>query len=813
MSHGIESATVIGAGTMGAAIAGHLANAGIPSTLLDIVPKELTAEEAAAGLTLEHPHVRNRIVRAGYERMLKARPPSLFSEEVTDLITLGNLEDHFDEAVSKSDWIVEAIVELPAPKQELMARIENVARPDAVISSNSSGIPMSIISKGRNPKFKERFLGTHFFNPPRYLRLLEIIPTSDTDPIVISRMQQFGENRLGKGVVLCKDTPNFVANRMISFIQSDLFEFVLEHDYAVEEVDALTGPLIGRPKTGSFRLNDIIGVDVMALVTNNLYELIPHDADREILMGERSTILMNLLVENNLLGNKTGQGFYKVVQEGGGQKRFHGLKLRHAVDTGEIDYLEPQKPRWDSVGRARDLPLPERLRTLVEGDDRAADLIRHTLLYTMAYASKRIPEIADLLSEIDSAMRWGFAWEMGPFEMWDALGVEHALQMMSEQDGVSVAPWVQEMLDLGFDSFYRFDDEGAKFVYSPADKKYVSLERSRLVLSVNDVRRTGSVLEENDSASLLDMGDGVMLLEYHTKGNALDPDIWQIFGKAVSRLHGDATGLVIGNDGPYFSAGANLMLFAMAVQNEMFDQIEKFLRMGQDTLQELRKAPKPVVAAPHQLVLAGGAETIMGADRVVAHAETYIGLVEFGVGIVPGWGGCKELVRRKVSPHMHAASVNPSPYLQEVFELIGYAKVSGSAREAQQWQYLAPTDRIVMNRDHLLAEAKREVLHMASGYTPPSVMANVYAAGAGQLANMRVGIYLLQTGGYISEHDAKIAEKLACVICGGELSQGTWMDEQYFLDLEREAVLSLIGEPKSVERIQYMLMNNKALRN
>ncbi|MEM7134502.1 MAG: 3-hydroxyacyl-CoA dehydrogenase/enoyl-CoA hydratase family protein [Chloroflexota bacterium] len=812
MSHGIESVTVIGAGTMGAAIAGHLANAGIPATLLDMVPSELTDQEQAAGLTLAHPKVRNRIVQGGFDRMVKAKPASLFSQDSLSRVTLGNLEDDFSDAISKSDWIVEAIIERPGPKQALMARIEKEAKTDAIITSNSSGIPMAIISEGRSDDFKKRFFGTHFFNPPRYLRLLEIIPTPESDPAMLDRMKQFGESRLGKGVVICKDTPNFVANRMISFIQSDLFEYVLANDYTVEEVDALTGPLIGRPKTGSFRLNDVIGIDIMALVGDNLYGMIPDDPDRVILKGESSSTLMNLMVKENLLGNKTGQGFYKTVRGEGGKKSFHGLKLRHAVETGEIDYLAPQKPRWESVGAARNLPLPQRLKAMVNADDRAAGLIRHSLLYTMAYASKRIPEITDTLVDLDNAMRWGFAWEMGIFEMWDALGVADALELMSKE-GLTTAPWVQEMVEDGNDSFYSFSDSGAKLAYSVADKKHLPVDQSELVLSVNDVKRNGNTLAENDGASLVDMGDGVMLMEYHTKGNALDPDVWQIFGTALNRLHGDATGLVIGNDGPYFSAGANLMLFAMAVQSEAWDQIEAFLKTGQDMLQNLRKAPKPVVAAPHQMVLAGGAETMMGVDRIVAHAETYIGLVEFGVGIIPGWGGCKELVRRKVSPHMHAANVNPSPYLQEIFELIGYAKVSTSAKEAQSWEYLAPTDRIVMNRDHLLAEAKQEVLHMADGYTPPSAKANVYAAGAGQLANMRVGIYMLQTGGYISEHDAKIADKLAHVLCGGELSQGTWMDEQYFLDLEREAILSLIGEPKSLERIQYMLMNNKALRN
>ena len=414
MPNGINYVTVIGAGTMGAAIAGHLANAGIPVTLLDIVPGELTPEEEAAGLTLESPQVRNRIVKAGFDRMVKAKPNNLFTKDTAKLISLGNLEDDFEEAVAKSDWIIEVIIERPGPKQALMERIEAHAPAEAVISSNTSGIPIHIIAEGRSDEFKKRFLGTHFFNPPRYLHLLEIIPTPDTDPAVVERMRNFAENALGKGVVICKDTPNFIANRMISFIQSDIMEFAIENGYTVEEVDKLTGPLLGRPKTGTFRLNDVIGIDVMALVSGNLYDLIPDDEDREILRGEYSSAVMQALIDNNLLGAKTGQGFYKTVKNEKGKKIFMGLDLQAAAEDGEIEYLEPQKPRWSSVGDARDLPLAERLKDLVNADDSAGELIWHTLSRTMAYASKRIPEIADGIVDIDNAMKWGFAWKMGP---------------------------------------------------------------------------------------------------------------------------------------------------------------------------------------------------------------------------------------------------------------------------------------------------------------------------------------------------------------------------------------------------------------
>jgi len=812
MPNGINYVTVIGAGTMGAAIAGHLANAGIPVTLLDIVPGELTPEEEAAGLTLESPQVRNRIVKAGFDRMVKAKPNNLFTKDTAKLISLGNLEDDFEEAVAKSDWIIEVIIERPGPKQALMERIEAHAPAEAVISSNTSGIPIHIIAEGRSDEFKKRFLGTHFFNPPRYLHLLEIIPTPDTDPAVVERMRNFAENALGKGVVICKDTPNFIANRMISFIQSDIMEFAIENGYTVEEVDKLTGPLLGRPKTGTFRLNDVIGIDVMALVSGNLYDLIPDDEDREILRGEYSSAVMQALIDNKLLGAKTGQGFYKTVKNEKGKKIFMGLDLQAAAEDGEIEYLEPQKPRWSSVGDARDLPLAERLKDLVNADDSAGELIWHTLSRTMAYASKRIPEIADGIVDIDNAMKWGFAWQMGPFETWDALGVTETLARM-EGEGVTVAPWVQEMIDTGHETFYTYHGI-ERMAYSPLHKQYVPVEQSPKALTIADIKRCHASIAENDEASLIDMGDGVMLLEFHSKMNALGEGIFKIIEAAIDRLHGGATGLVIGNEGDNFSVGANLLAAAITAQSGQYKELEYFMKSGQDAFMALRTAPTPVVAAPFNLVLGGGVEVSLAADRIVAHAETYMGLVEVGVGLIPGWGGCKESVRRMVSPHMHATNVNPMPYLRQVFTNIGMAQVSKSAAEARDMGYLGACDRIVMNRDHLLSEAKREVLYLVeSGYRPPVVTGNVYAAGRDALASVRVEIYSMKEAGYISEYDGFVAEKLGNILVGGDLSAPAWMDEQYFLDLEREAILSLMGEEKTQARIWHMLQTGKPLRN
>lgn len=808
----IRQVTVIGAGTMGAAIAGHFANAGIPVTLLDVAPSELTPEEAAAGLTLTSRKVRNRIVQQGFDRMDKAKPANLYQPENGKAIALGNLEDDFDAAVGKSDWIIEVIVERPGPKQALMERIERTAPPHAIVSTNTSGIPIHIISQGRGDGFRKRFLGTHFFNPPRYLHLLEVIPTPDTDPAIVERIKRFAEDQLGKGVVVCKDTPNFIANRMISFLQSDIMEFAIEYGYTVEEVDALTGPLLGRPRTGTFRLNDVVGIDIMALVGENLYPMIPNDADREILRAPLGGKLMQTLIENKLLGAKTGQGFYKTITNDKGKKEFWGLDLDKA-SRGTIEYIAPSKPRWESVGEAKDLPLAERLRSLVDAIDPAGELVWHTLSRTMAYASHRIPEIADSLVDIDNAMRWGFGWEMGLFETWDALGVAETTQRM-ESEGVSVAPWVHEMLASGQKSFYCYDDRGVAHAWNPASKQASKASADSSQIRLNDLRHHNRPLAENESAVLHDMGDGVMLLEYRSKMNVLEPGIFQMMEKATDRLHGGSAGLVLGNEGSDYSAGANLLHVIMLAQSGDWQGIADFLKQGQDALLALRRAPKPVVAAPHNRVLGGGVESCLASDRIVAHAETYMGLVEVGIGIVPGWGGCKEMVRRHVSPHMHATSTNAMPYLRQVFETIGFAKVGESAAQSRALGFLAPTDRIVMNRDQQLAEAKQEVLNLLeAGYSAPNTKANVYAGGKTLLGSVKVEVYSLQQAGLISEHDATVANWLGWVLCGGDLSEPAWMDEQYFLDLEMEAVLELGGMTKTHERMAYILQHGSPLRN
>lgn len=802
--HDIETVTVLGAGTMGAAIAGHVANAGLNVHLLDIVPSALTAEESAAGLSLDHPNVRNRIVQAGYARMVKARPSNLFAADIGERIQIGNLEDDLAAAVQDSHWIIEAIVEQLAPKQALMARLDELAPAHALISTNTSGIPISQISAGRSDSFKRRFLGTHFFNPPRYLPLLEIIPTTATDPAITQQMRTFVEETLGKNVVICRDTPNFIANRMISYIMADLIAFAVENGYSVEEVDALTGPLLGRPRSATFRLNDIVGIDVWAMIARNLHSLIPNDPDRDTLIAPAYIDLLQTLIDHSHLGSKSGQGFYQTQSSAGGEKSFWGLDLA-AARTGQVAYLPPQNPTWPEIEALQRKPLADRLAAVVTMQDRAGELIWHTLSHTIAYAAARLPEIAESLVDIDRAMEWGFAWELGPFALWDALGVEATTERMQREGIVGVDSWVQRMIEQGNTTFYR-EQAGVPQVYHPQSGSYVDVESDPRILTITDLKATRPTLAENEAASLIDIGDGVLLLEFHSKMNALDSTFFPILESALDRLYGNATGLVIANDGLHFSVGANLRIMLAQAEAGDWQAIEMMLERGQAHFLALRAAPKPVVAAPFQRVLGGGAEICLTAHRVVAHAETNIGLVEFNVGLLPGWGGCKEMVRR------HVRSEAPLPGLRQIMELITQAKVSSSAHEAKALGLLAANDRVVMHRGHLIHNARQSVLGLAPGFTPPSITNNVYAAGADALSALLADIHSQQQSSKFSAHDAAIATAVAQVLCGGENVAG-WRNEEDFLDLERQRFLLLIHTAETQARIHHILATGKPLRN
>ncbi len=798
MKYNVHKAVVIGAGTMGAAIAAHLANAGVPVTLLDIVPKDAPAGDKAA---------RNKIVNAGWDACLKAKPANLMSPELKTFVTLGNLEDDFG-AVAEADWICEAIIENLKIKQDLMARIDAVRKPTAIVSTNTSGIPVTSIAEGRSKEFKKHFLGTHFFNPPRYLKLLEIIPTKDTSKEVVEFMSRFGEQRLGKGIVLCKDTPNFIGNRIAFGTGAFALDFILTNDYTVDEVDSITGPLIGRPKTATFRLIDLVGVDVWDHVGRNLAPLIPHDKlGQQYLKAEAPNRLISALIERKWLGNKTKVGFYKEVRTEDGKKEFWSLDLK------TLEHVPPTKPRFDSVKAAKDVEgLGDRLKVLLEAADKAAALVRALTYQGFQYASSIIPEVADTPKPIDDAVRWGFMHEAGPFETWDMLGVRETVKKMKAA-GYPAAKWVDEMLKNGFETFYQYKGANKVGVYDAAKKKYVRIKHAEGMVVLSDLRGTKKVISENAGASLYDIGDGVALVEFHTKMNALDDDIFNIAIEALDRVERDFEGLVIGSEAENFSAGANLFMVVVAAQQGMWDTLDAAVRKLQNLNMRMRYFPKPVVVAPAGLALGGGCEVTMHASRVVAAAETYIGLVELGAGVIPAGGGTKEMMRRIINPAMKTDNAEPFPFIQRAFLQIGQAKVATSAYEARDMAILGPADRIVLNRDHLLTEAKKEVLHMAAtGYRPPAPEL-IYAPGRDMYGAMKIGAWSFKEGNYITEYDAHIATKLAYVMAGGSLTKPQWVSEQYILDLEREAFLSLCGEEKTQARMWSLLQTGKPLRN
>lgn len=807
MTHTIKKVAVLGAGTMGGGIAAHAANAGCEVVLLDVVPSSLTPEEQQKGLTLESKAVRNRIVSAGLERVKKSRPAALFTPEHASRITIGNLEDDLG-LLADADWIVEVIVEQLEPKRALMERVEQVRKPGSIVSSNTSGIPIASIAAGRSEEFRQHFLGTHFFNPPRYLYLLEVIPTPDTLPAVVQAMRHFADHRLGKGVVIAKDRPNFIGNRIGTYAGQIRILYALEHGYSVEEVDSLTGELIGNPKTATFRLFDLVGLDVPYHVTRNLYNAVADDEERDVFQVPE---VLEQMVKGGMLGNKSGVGFYK-EQRGAAGKEFWPLNVQ------TMQHEAPKKPRFELVGKARKIEdLRQRLRFLMDNADmdRAGEFLRETTLRTLAYTARRIPEISDSLTDVDRAMRWGFGQQLGPFEMWDALGVRTTAGRMKER-GIAVAPWVEQMLERGVESFYQTDGGRVVGVYAPDAGQYVALDEPAGLIRLDDLRAQGRELVRNESASVLDLGDGVLCFEFHSKVNAIDPLIAELGFKALELLKDDNyVGMVIGNQSSDFCAGVNLAVMGMSVMSGQLDQVEQFARGVQKLYMGFRLSPKPVVVAPYGKVLGGGCEVSFSGARRVASAETYIGLVELGVGLIPGWGGCKEMVRRLVNPHAKHPHADPLPYLQQAFETVAMAKVSESAELAKQLGYLAQDDKIVMNKERLIGEAKAEVLRMvADGYAPPPAEGEpVYAMGKRGIGVLGAALHAMRVGGYISEYDQKLAKALAYVMSGGDLSQPQFVTEQYLLDLEWEQASKLALEAKTQERIMHILQTGKPLRN
>ncbi|MBD3885712.1 enoyl-CoA hydratase/isomerase family protein [Phormidium tenue FACHB-886] len=775
-----RTAAVLGAGVMGTQIAAHLANAGLTVHLLDIPAKSAQ---------------KNDLVEAAFKKALKQSPPVFFTEKMARRVILGNFDQHFDR-IAEADWVIEAVVENLEVKQQLMKRLEAVIREDTIVSTNTSGLPIHAIAEGRSESFRQQFLGTHFFNPPRYLKLLELIPTADTRSDILKRMQWFGRMYLGKGIVIAKDTPNFIANRIGMYATMLGLQAWTKQGYTIEEIDTLTGTLVGRPKSATFRTADLVGLDTLLYVVKNLYPMIPQDESREMFLVPE---VLHKLVATGTLGAKTGQGFYK--------------KQNREILSLNLETLayQPAKPLdLGDIAAIEKLPLTDRLRALYHDSGRAGSFFRHTMLNILGYSARRIPEIADNSNEIDRAMRWGFGWELGPFEIWDALGFETVLTDMKAAD-IPLPDWVEKMHSNGSRSFYENDRSGHE-KYQDVSVK-TPLDEINLVALKADPNR---LLWQNPEAALLDLGDGVVLYEFRSKGNTLSLNVINGLAEVLDLLeaHDDYKGLVIGNDNPNFSGGANLAEIAMMAQSGNSDAITNLIIQFQSILQRVHYATKPVVAALQGRVLGGGCELAMACPQVVAAAETYIGLVELSVGLIPGAGGIMRMVARATE---RAACESPDcirPYIKTAFETIAMAKVSNSAYEAQELGFLSSTAQIVMNADRRLFAAKAEVLHLDRlGYQPPSKQNAIQVLGTPMRAALEHTAYIFQQGGFASEYDRYLANRLAYVMAGGEITSPTWVHEDYLLRLEREMFLPLLNQPKTQERIAHMLKTKKPLRN
>lgn len=803
MKQTIERVAILGSGVMGSRIAAHFANAGIASYLLDIVPKELKPEEKERRLTLQSPEARNRIAREGLEEAKKSKPAAFFSPELSELVTIGNFEDH-KEWISKADWIIEVVVERLDIKQQVLQMVDQLRKPGSLVTSNTSGIPISSLAAGRSDDFRKHFCGTHFFNPPRYMKLLEIIPTGETLSEVVEFLARFGERVLGKGIVYCKDTPNFIANRIGVFSMLYTIKVMVEDGYTIEEVDQITGPATGKPKSATFRTADIVGLDTIVHVAKNLYEAVPNDEMRGTFV---ILPFIETLLKNKWLGDKTKQGFYKKTKGDNGEKAILTL------DYHSMEYRPRQKAKFQSLDMGKNIEnVSERLRMLTYSQDRAGKFIWKTLSAILLYSAQRVPEITDDIIHIDNAMKWGFNWELGPFETWDAIGVEESVKKIREE-GKAIPPIVEKLLSSGKKSFYR-SENGVRSFFDWRSGEYKAEKDMAGIIVLPSLKDRKKEIRKNSGASLVDLGDGVACLEFHSKMNAIGEDILQMTQIAIEETEKHFEGLVIGNQGTNFSVGANLLLILMQAQDENWDELDLVVRAFQKATMSLRYSSKPVVAAPFGMTLGGGCEFSLGADRIHSSAELYIGLVEVGVGVIPAGGGTKEMLVRNIEGIPANSEADLFPFVKRAFETIGLAKVSTSAMDAKSIGYMRSTDSYSMNKDRLIGDAKQVVLGMVtSGYTAPKMRTNIPVLGEPGLANLTVGIHLMKEAGYISEYDAHIGRKLAYILCGGDLTAKSFVSEQYLLDLEREAFLSLLGEKKTQDRIKYMLEKGKPLRN
>ena len=796
MKRTIKKVAVIGSGIMGSGIACHFANIGVEVLLLDIIPKELTDAESKKGLTLESKAVRNRIVNEHLANSLKSKPSPIYSAKFASRISTGNTTDDMVK-IADVDWIIEVVVERLDIKKLVFEQIDKFRTSGTLVTSNTSGIPIHFMSEGRSEDFQKHFCGTHFFNPARYLQLFEIIPGPKTSNEVLDFLNNYGEKFLGKTSVVAKDTPAFIGNRIGVFGIQSLFHLVKEMDLTIEEVDKLTGPVIGRPKSATFRTVDVVGLDTLVHVANGIYENCPKDEAHELF---KLPEFISKMVENKWFGSKTGQGFYKKVD-----------KDILSLDLNTLEYRAAKKASFATLELTKTIDKPiDRFKVLIKGTDKAGEFYRKSFAALFAYVSNRIPEISDELYKIDDAMKAGFGWENGPFEIWDAIGVEKAIEII-KAEGHTPAPWVNEMFASGNSSFYTVK-EGATYFYDISKKTQVKVPGQDAFIILNNIRESKKVWS-NSGAIIEDLGDGILNIEFKSKMNTIGGDVLQAINKGIDLAEKEYSGLVIGNQASNFSVGANIgMIFMMAVEQE-YDELNMAIKLFQDTMMRVRYSSIPVVVAPHGMTFGGGCEMSLHADKVVAAAETYMGLVEFGVGVIPGGGGSKELTLRACDLfRKNDVELNT---LQEYFLTIAMAKVSTSAYEAFDAGLLQHgKDIVVVNKDRQIAEAKKHALLMAeAGYTQPIRRNDVKVLGKQALGMFLVGTDQMVAGKYISEHDKKIANKLAYVMAGGDLSEPTLVSEQYLLDLEREAFLSLCTERKTMERIQYMLKSGKPLRN
>lgn len=796
MTYKIQKVAVLGSGVMGSGIAAHLANIGIPTLLLDIAPTELTAEEQAKGLTLENPQVRNRFVNSSVQKLLKQKPAPLAVKKNLSLITLGNFEDDFDK-LKDADWIIEVIVESLDIKKGLLEKIDAVRKPWTIVSSNTSGVSINAMAEGRSEDFQKHFLGTHFFNPPRYLKLLEVIPSNTTAPEVISFMQAFGENVLGKGVVIAKDTPNFIANRIGTYGLIITMREMKGRGYSIGEVDSVTGPLIGRPKSATFRTLDVVGLDTFAHVAKNVYD--HTTGEEQEVFAEDSTL--KKMIENGWLGAKSGQGFF--LKQG---KEITELNLE------TFEYEPVKKLKTPSIEMAKQVRgLANKVKTLVYAKDRTGELLWNIFVPTLIYSAKLTGEIADDIIAIDNAMKWGFGWAQGPFEMWDAIGVKQSVEKMKEE-GREIPAFVQDLLDKGLDTFYSEIDgdlayyNGTQYVKVPVNEKAIDLKR---------YKKKHGVIKGNSGASLIDLQDGVLLLEFHSQSNAIGLDIIQMLNAAIDELENNAAykGLVIGNQGKNFCVGANLGMILMEAQDDNIFELDFVINAFQKVMRRIKYAAKPVVAAPFQMTLGGGAEVCLSAAHIQASAETYIGLVEAGVGVIPGGAGNLGLYEKFLKGLPNGVDIDLQAVVNKVFETIAMAKVSTSGEEARENNFLDFADGISVNPDHLIYDAKQAAIALYdAGYKAP-VKKKVKVVGAPGYATLLLGAQGMYNSGFISEYDLAIAKKLAFVLAGGLVPYGTEVEEEYILGLEKKAFLELVQHPKTQQRMQHMLVKGKPLRN